>query len=392
MSYFPNAFKKVFVGTSFVTTGKTEDLTVGQFGFFNAKTWAAIPVVNANVTANPQVVFAMGGYHTADKVGAHGGYKESIKSQIITPGRIHRFWKASAQEPISQVIYLGWSGASDAIAPKFLCGQTYHLRIDLKGSPALRLMDHNLYNIFSVSTACCTNIVTPEAVDPIAVIVEFAKQINEDPIFSKFIKAYAIDWNTLDNIDPDEYEPLTNSGDIDAALATLVLEGAYVDTKFGNCSFDPRDYFEVEPVVVSSAQLIDDTGSPCPIFTQLAFTQIRAAQMPDGTSNKVLRDLILFNNYRQEPYQFNARMRETEDMNGLFTEVPRGTEIYDSFYILHSVDRKYNPTGVYDNDLYLIQLSVPHGTSTTNFETWVNNYLSSASTGVTLEDLSSLAS
>ena len=59
MSYFPNAFKKVFVGSTFVTSGKTENLTAGQFGFFNAKTWTAITAANANVTTNPEVVLAL---------------------------------------------------------------------------------------------------------------------------------------------------------------------------------------------------------------------------------------------------------------------------------------------------------------------------------------------
>lgn len=393
MSYFPNAFKKVFVAGSFVTSGKTEDLTAGQFGFFNTKTWTAVTTGNANVTTNPEVVLAMGSYHTIDKVGTHGGYQESVKSQIINPRQIHRFWKVKARSPQAQIVELGWDGSDDTTAPKFVCGKNYNLRLDLKGSPALRFLDHNMYHTFSVSTGCCTNVDTPESVDPISVLLQFAQQINEDPIFSQFISAAVVTTDGDDSdsnpdvVDPDTYVTLTDSGAIDAAIGALQLTMAYVDTKFGDCSFDPRDHYELEPLVVTSAELTDDSGDPCSDFKQLTFTETQAPRTADGTGEMVLRELIMSNNYRQEVYQFDPRMREAEDINSIFTNVSR-TGFYDTYYILHSVNRKYNPSGLYDNDLYLIQISVPENTSMTTFETWVGNYMTSVTTGVALEDLS----
>lgn len=393
MAYFPHAFKKVFIGSSFVTTGKTENLTAGQFGFFNAKTWTAIAAASANVTANPKVVLALGNYHTIDKIGTHGGYKESVKSQIIQPGQIQRYWKVKGRAPLQQVIQLGWDATNAATAPAFVCGQNYHLRIDLKGSPALRFLSHNAYHMFDVNTGCCTDVDTPENVDPIYVLLQFAKQINEDPIFSHFVSAdvLTVDGGDVgtdpDVVDPATYVPLTDAGDIAAAIGALRLTVAYVDTKFGDCSFDPRDHFELEPLVVTAAGLVDESGDPCSGFKQLTFTETQAPRTADGTGEQILRDLILFNNYRQEPYQVDPRRREVEDMNSFHTEVSR-TGLYDTYYILHSVPRKNNPTGVHDNDLYLIQLSVPENTVMTTFETWLSNYVTSVSTGVALEDLS----
>lgn len=393
MSYFPNAFKKVFVGTTFVTTGKTENLTAGQFGFFNTKTWTAVDAANANVTTNPNVVFALGNYHTVDKIGTHGGYKESIKSQIINPRQVHRFWKVRGRSPQQQVVQLGWNGTSAATAPAFVCGENYHLRIDVKGSPALRFLGHNAYHMFDVNTGCCTNIDAPEAVDPIYVLLQFAKQINEDPIFSHFVFADVITTDGADAgtdpdvVNPNTYVPLTNATAISTAIGALRLTVAYVDTKFGDCSFDPRDHYELEPLVVSSAVLVDETGNPCSGFKQLTFTETQAARTTDGSGEQILRDLILSNNYRQEPYQTDPRRREAEDINSVHTNVSRST-IYDTYYILYTVPRNSNPTGVYDNDLYLIQLSVPENTVMTTFETWFGNYMTSVTTGVALEDLS----
>jgi hypothetical protein len=393
MSYFPNAFKKVFVGTSFVTSGKTEALTAGQFGFFNTKTWTAVTTGNANVTTNPEVVLALGNYHTIDKIGKHGGHKESIKSQTINPRQVHRFWKVKGRSPQQQIIQLGWDGTTDATAPKFVCGQNYNLRLDLKGSPALRFLNHNAYHVFSVNTGCCTNVDTPEAVDPINVLLQFAKQINEDPILSTFVIADVLtvdggDGGTApDVVNPDTYTVLTESTDIELAIGALRLTVAYVDTKFGDCSFDPRDHYELEPLFLTSAQLVDESGNPCSGFAQLTFTETQAARTADGTGEQIVRDLILSNSYRQEQYPIDPRRREAEDINSIHTAVSR-TAIYDTYYILHSVPRKSNPSGVYDSDLYLVQLNVPENTVMTTFETWFGNYMTSVATGVALEDLS----
>lgn len=393
MSYFPNAFKQVFVAGSFVTDGKTEDLTAGQVGFFNAKTWSAVDLGTATITDSPEVVLAMGSYRTVDKVGTHGGYKESIKSKIISPRSVHRFWKVKGRSAQQQIVQLGWDGDDNSgTSPTFVCGKNYNLRIDLKGSPALRFLTHNMYHTFSVFTGCCTNVDTPESVDPTVVLLDFAKQINEDALFSQFVSASVIMVNESDSdapteVDPDTYVPLTDSGEIAAVLVALQLTVAYVDTKFGDCSFEPRDHFELEPLVITSAQLTDESGDPCSDFTQLTFTETQAPQTADGSGEMILRDLIMSNNYRQEIYQTDPRMREAEDINSVFTNVSR-TGLYDTYYILYTAARKSNPTGVYDNDQYLIQLSVPEDTDMSAFESWFSTYMTSVPTGVALEDLS----
>ena len=38
---------------------------------------------------------------------------------------------------------------------EFLCGETYNLRLDVKGSPALRFLNHNAYYTATAYTGCC---------------------------------------------------------------------------------------------------------------------------------------------------------------------------------------------------------------------------------------------
>jgi hypothetical protein len=384
MAYFSHAFKKVFVGSTFVTTGTTDTLTAGQFGFFDAKTFAAVNVAGATATAHPAVVLAAGSYHTVDKVGVHGGYKESLKSMVIRPRNIHRVWKLTAREATHSSVLVGWDAVNADTAPKFVCGRNYHLRVDLTGSPALRLLGRTAYHTFDVFTGCCSNVNSPEAVDPLYVLLQFAKQINDDPVFSKFILAVVIGGDG-EEVVADGYVPLTDPGDIDAAIGTINLIGTYADTKFGNSSFDPLDHFELEPLVIKSAQLVDESGDPCSDFEQLTFTVAMTPAIGQGTGEQLLRELILSNSYRQEHYHTDPRLRTVEDMDFVHSVVDRNG-LYDSYFILYSASRNSNPSGVYDNDQFLIQLSLPNQTNIASFESWVNSYLGSAGAGVTIEN------
>jgi len=67
-----------------------------------------------------------------------------------------------------------------------------------------------------------------------------------------------------------------------------------------------------------------------------------------------------------------------------------GTNFYTTYGILHSVPRFNNPTGVFDNDQYLVTIVMPPSacsgnTRSTEFETWMNTYLSNAGNGVQLQ-------
>ena len=57
------------------------------------------------------------------------------------------------------------------------------------------------------------------------------------------------------------YTPATGAS-ASTVDSCLDIVGAYVDTVFGDCSFDPKDHFEIEPVYIY-ASAVDSTCDPC---------------------------------------------------------------------------------------------------------------------------------
>ena len=139
----------------------------------------------------------------------------------------------------------------------------------------------------------------------------------------------------------------------------LLIEfvGAYVDTTFGNCSFDTRDHYNAEPVEIILSQL-DETGNPCNDCGVEARTP---GSMQQTQGEEVIRELIMSERYRQSPYnqgnRDSARIREIEMSDELLAAVDR-TATYKAYYVQHSVPRFNNPSGVFDNDQYVYKIYV----------------------------------
>ena len=69
-------------------------------------------------------------------------------------------------------------------------------------------------------------------------------------------------------------------------------------------------------------------------------------------------------------------MREIEQNPGL-ANVSR-TSLYDQVMILHSVPRFNNPSGMFDNDQYLLVFHVPTGTATSSITNYVVSSVTAA--------------
>jgi hypothetical protein len=403
--YFNHAFRKSFLGKSdgatpspaldVRVTGNTTQLTAGQIGLFNAQTFEAIP---ATGTGKP-FILAQGSYFTEDKIGpVHGGYKESVKSKVINPKYISRVFTTCAIEPAPEI--------KQVCISRTECGKNYNLRLDLKGSPALRFLSHNIYKTISAFTGCCTDDCTATCtgalVDPTIVTIAWAKYILNDPILSNYFTVEVIDWDGEEVTNLDTYvstfDPTTNAAD----SSCLNLTVAYVDTKFGICTFTPTDFYELEPLRVF-ASLVDESGDPCSTQYFTASGQVDAAgvltpvfqnaRQAQGVGETVLRDLILAGRYRQEAYPDSSRveslrMREIEgnpSLTGVAGQAIRNT-LFNSINILHSVPRLNNPTGTFDNDQYLLTIYVPTGVDNTAFLNTLQIVLNCAGNGIEVEN------
>ena len=475
MAYFNNAFYKTFVASSTeaVAGVSTSLLTAGELGLVKDSDWTTMVIPGAVLPANSHAYLVQGSFYTKDTIGnnpGHGGYKESVKSKGINPKYISRVWAAdclTAQQ----------ATASLALGAECTpCGTTQFMRMDVKGSPALRFLNHNAYAIGDSANICCID--GQEFLDPALVLATEAAQVvgnglmKDDvgyqagnPLITPFVaeadlngvetatlsggvgysvttgaasaattvpspsagsgakiniltvsgtgviltfsyagvgKGYGVG-DVLTVVQAGSTTPATltvtaiSAGGVivnvtdaanavvqsvytiaqaqgkaasgnyvasttpNAAAATVDavvnFVGAYVSTKFGDCSFDTRDHFNAEPVEII-ASILDETGDPCNDCGTAARTP---GQMQATQGEAVIRDLILSERYRQSPYNQgnadSARIREIEMSDELLAAVDR-TATYRAFYIQHVVPRFNNPSGVFDNDQYVYQIYV----------------------------------
>jgi len=271
-------------------------------------------------------------------------------------------------------------------AVDFICGETYNLRVDLWGSPVLRFLNHDLYKTFAAYTGCCpTGTVVPGNVDSTLVMINWANQIVDDVWAQYFIKpiVYSEAGVPLFHTAADAiaagypgtqlWSSYVSTGHTAGAMAGIRIAGAYVDTTFGNCSFQTSDFFQKE-IVQMNLSLTDLTGDPCE-FSALCTFEESAGFVGQGFGETVLRDVILDESYLQNHFANNdTRIREITQGDDFFSAVPRNA-FYTRYVLQHSVPRFNNPSGVFDNDQYTLNIYTTAATATaleTLVQTWVD--------------------
>jgi hypothetical protein len=519
--YFNHAFRKDFfvqssaTGTlgTLLTGTATTALTAGQIGLFvkTSATGSNSTLVSTGTATTVPFTLIQGSYFAQDKIGpVHGGYKESVKSKLINPRYISRVMTIAAKQPRQMVVQV-------PVSCGIACDTTTRLRVDVKGSPALRFLSHNMYRTLDAYSGCCSTVDPTLVKDPVATLLLWADQINTSLIFNTMVQARVYKWvvttaataigvaattsqvtitvtNTsmlpgmkvvgtgipanafisslvsttgivvkypIQQTAPtiattvsikaysDLYSgaqgtfsytataaggsatvptvipgtgteagvggsaivssgiatganiALTNAGGAyvysaaaDAAAFTytagtephIELTGAYIETKFGDCTFTPTDKYDLEPLIMITS-VVDESGDPCAVscFTTTNSntgtntsandaTIIQAPIQASGVGETVLRNLILSGRYLQNAYPDSSRveslrMREIET-DPMYTAITR-TAFYDQIMILHSVPRFNNPSGMFDNDQYLLVVNVPTGTSASTFTTFL---------------------
>lgn len=504
--YFPNAFKKTFLAAasggnmSYNTSSATSALAAGEVGLYS-QAYVNLGSISSTPSVNTPFYIVMGSYFTSDKISpALGGYKESIKSKLINPKYVTRFFTVAAKKPQQQVVKVAVLDCGLA------CDTTFRLRIDVKGSPALRFLSHNIYRTMDSYTGCCNTTNPTYLKDPVVTLLNWKDQINASPYLNNMIQARvykrvttlpatgAVTATTSQTTIPmssttavlvgqhvvgtgipanafvttvtantsivikypvqataptigaavsmkfysDLYNDVTAQGlptivgsatyipgtgtqtgvggsavvsngiatnatiatsasgaliytaDADAVSFTtdcmLELTAAYIETKFGSCTFTPTDMYDIAPLNIYTS-ITDESGDPCltSCFGAVGAlgnaVELQAPIQASGIGETVLRDLILSDRYAQIAYPDSShvdhlRMREIEADPALATIDRNG--LYDKIYLLHSVPRFYNPTGSFDNDQYLVEIVVPNGTSTTTFKGAISYLLQSA--------------
>jgi hypothetical protein len=187
MAYFNNAFRKTIVVSSYVDpvpatpTAASGALTAGQVSLYDAKAWTPLDVATPSEC---QFILAAGSPYRNDKIGPfHGGYQESIKSKGINPKYVTRLWEAEGSAAQPFVLNIGTTiatlaGAVADCCPTFLCGEQYHLRVDVKGESVLRMLNHQGYVEVTADGGCCpADSVGPVEADPYLIMKQWAEGI-----------------------------------------------------------------------------------------------------------------------------------------------------------------------------------------------------------------------
>jgi hypothetical protein len=331
------------------------------------------------------------GVPTVTGIGSLGkGYEfndtVTIVSPTGTPGTLAEYTILIATPAIDPVI------PGTDCCKEFLCGETYNLRLDVKGSPALRFLNHNAYYTATAYTGCCpAGAIAPTPVDSTEVMILWANDLLNSPIVSPFFQIaiqdeagiiwYAPGTNAafLAAEGADTWNNYVSPGHTANACAGLIFNGAYVDTRFGDCTFQISDFYEKQPINLYLSE-VDLNGDPCQ-FTGLCVVNECLGSQAMGLGETILRDVILSESYRQNFFATDFRIREITQGNQIVNAINRNN-LYDTVYLQHSVPRHNNPSGTFDNDQYLLEVIFYSSAAAAGFFAATTAWLSQASCSV----------
>lgn len=376
MSYFSHVYEKTFVGTQttagnananlsngfLITAGLSTQILnqtsatvnsnygTGTFGAFDASTFKS--VTSATVTGCCPLVIAAASIYNKDSISpAIGGIQETRKSDKIDPNKVLKFSRIDPCTPQQQVLHIGNTNYTKTLSPanssccfQFLCNQQYNLRIDVKGSPALRAFNHNLYRDIEFFTGCCSGVV-PTPVDSTLVFIGWASTIANDPYLSAYISPIVYDqaglpWSAPGTVGAARtWDNYVSPGYQTGKCGGLRLLGAYTPTNFLDCTFQYSDFYEIAPITIY-ASLIDLVGDPCTFQGICVITECPGLQAM-GLGEKAVRDLILFEEYATQQFNSELRIREITLGNQELLAINRNT-LYYRYSITHYVPNNDN--------------------------------------------------
>lgn len=121
--------------------------------------------------------------------------------------------------------------------------------------------------------------------------------------------------------------------DDDTRKCGIRVSAGYIDPRFGDCSFNPMDYYETEPIKMELSLLQED-GDRCDVANWPTVSQSQIGQISRQSGEYVVRELIMKTDaYLKHVSQWSLepRMREAFDMN-LLSSVDK-TAFYNLYYV-----------------------------------------------------------
>lgn len=155
----------------------------------------------------------------------------------------------------------------------------------------------------------------------------------------------------------------------------IVLEGAYIDSKFGTCSFKYDDFVETDLVKIDVVEG-DFAGLDNKCATSWAVTQLQAPQYPTGIGTNVLKDYISVQTTKGQLWCDDPRMRE---IHGYKYDFIKPDKYYKIFYLeFEALDKYFYNTGFGGNDFkQTVAIAFEEGIDTSAFENAIEGWINS---------------
>lgn len=423
----PHNFQYNFLGAEtadtleVATTGTTYNLTAGEVGIYpiayDGVQGTAISTVSAPI---PQVVIGNGNWRTSDGPNQfYLGQKANSWTKPLPLRQVKRFEHITAETPQNQITAFGWdmsvTGSTADVGPTFYCGQTYELKLEVLGEPALKAFNKYMYNNFMAWGGCCgsqcaTGCTTSYA-DAACIMLQWKDAIYTTPNWAPtdnwagfvlpqvFINDEGVKTEVFSQLDYDQGRCdlediyVCDTSSPESVIAGLQITVAYTDTNFANCTFSLTDSYDYFPAFVT-ASLVMQNADPCTINTTIntsvpnMYTELQAPRQPKGLGWTVRKALIKEDKYQAYPWSDSSdvlglRMREVEGSNWILDNVTNSA-LYDKVVIEWYLSNDQNTSSQYDGSLNTWVLHVPTGTDTTPFTDIFQDLLDEVGSGVTL--------
>lgn len=278
----------------------------------------------------------------------------------------------------------------------FVCNETYTFFFETKGTPVYQAYFKNVIRQITIQTPCCDpNNSANVYVDPRWVYLELAKAVIQDPELSKFIlpivyangqyyypapelypgvtyPAGTLLYSDLSNTLPANL--LSNTSFCSTTQAGIIFQTAYIETRFGDCTFIPADGYTYDTIHLK-AQLADWNGEPC--FEAICYFAECYGHPGQGSGEDAIRDLIRMQNFQAHPFPENLRYREVLLENDVMALVSRSQRYYRyQFLFEHKPYREFAAHPI-DTNPYRVEIIT--SAINTSFENFVNGWLNNCS-------------
>lgn len=452
MSTFPYALPKLLVLNGTVkTTGTSAALTAGDFGIYDKNDHTVVTTGNVAshpyVYMAQGSYFTVD--HVGNT--PLQGLQESVKTVGINAGYVSKFYKITHKVAKNYILQIGGTSALNFESDKTYRLRVEAKGAEILHSLNRHLYYNVPYFTGCPSSDCLTGC-DKEYVDPASVMLGWADYITANPLLSTFVRAQAFKptadtgitatyvegattallsadpavavgkyiigaginakitaYNTGTNVATldtavvtsgtaaavviatlldSTYTPTANSTTAFTTLPFLVLTAAYTDTVFGDCSFNPYDFYQTEPILLYAA-LVNEDGDPCstgPVINSNVGTNTTIIQdpvQPQGVGETVIRDYLKSREYMNIHFATDPRRREIEK-DPVFTVVNRA-HYFDRYYLQFSVPVKTNFTNTFSSNQYLVGFAFDAANSASTFETLVAAWLAANNPSVSLK-------